>query len=190
MSPAVAEDGDDRYLTRREVALILEKDQERFVSRREWEAAIEAGMAASEERWRGHTRQHENEATQVALQLAAAHALYEHHSKAHDREHAAAQLAIDKADLGVSRRFDAALGLLETTRGDIDRRFSEVTKQGELHYEENRRRIEALEKGDVKEEGKGAGQAAVWAVIIASIGAIGGILSVLIMLSNAIERGP
>jgi hypothetical protein len=66
------------------------------------------------------------------------------------------------------------------------RRFSEQTRYITEKYEDNRKRIEAIEKGDVKAEGRGLGQAGLIAAIVTAIivaGVIIGIISNLERLS-------
>lgn len=139
---------------------------------------------------------------------AAAHEK-EHH--AHLREHELNTLAITKAEKASDDRFHAVnefrsqlsdvIGTLaskeavealakdnerrwDEIRKDLDRRFADASKQTQERYEANRASIIAIEKGDVKQEGKGLGQTWVFAGIVTVISVVGAVLGIVVVLAN------
>lgn len=69
--------------------------------------------------------------------------------------------------------------LYDKLEEQMGRRFVESSKLTDERYEANRKRIELLEKGDVKQEGKGLGQSSVAAAILAGIAAVASVVSIL-----------
>jgi biopolymer transport protein ExbB/TolQ len=55
--------------------------------------------------------------------------------------------------------------------------------------DEMRERIVAIEKGDVKQEGRGLGQSATVAIIVGAIGLVGTILGIIVVLANLATKG-
>jgi len=152
----------------------------------------------------------DREASKVAL--AGVDRLGVLHSQAHDREHAAHETrhqdqaeALIKAEQSVDKRLESmnefrdqlreqasrfvtsdAMGVL---RSELDRRFTDILDQVLSKHEENRKRIEAIEKTDFKQEGKGLGQAATVAAILSAIAAIGSVLSIILVLGQLLGGG-
>jgi F0F1-type ATP synthase membrane subunit b/b' len=130
-----------------------------------------------DERWRAHEQ---------------AHALAQ---SAHSREHHLVDEALSKAEHATDKRFEsvnqfreqlrdqarqlASQEAVDVMRGEIDRRFSEQSRYITEKYEDNRKRIEAIEKGDVKQEGKGLGQAGLIAAIVTAIVVAGLIIGII-----------
>lgn len=133
------------------------------------------------------------------------------HNTSHDREHVLSTLAIGKAEQANDVRFasvnefrgqlndmirtlaskDAVEAHVKDTdrrwdenRKDLDRRFDALTKLTQERFESNRAAIVMLERVDVKQEGKGIGQAAVVAAIIAVVGLFATVLGIIVVLSN------
>ncbi len=160
-----------------------------------------------------HHEKHASEGTAVKTALAAVATEREIHAKAHEKEHDGHQrehglnnLAIDKAESANDKRFSstnayreqlnemirqlAPKEALDVFVKDVDRRFEESRKDRERRHEELRHAISALERTDVKAEGKGIGQGAVVAYIVTAIGLVGSVLAIVIVLSNALTTGP
>jgi hypothetical protein len=138
-----------------------------------------------------HEKIHAQEQDGVGKALAATQTLAAAHDKAHEREHEAHtrehaldKVAIDKAERANDLRFAAEGGTLDALRKEYDRRITEAIESAGTRYEENRKRIEALEKGDVKGEGKAAGLSTAWAVTLGAIGAVGGVLAIAFTLTR------
>lgn len=107
------------------------------------------------------------------------------HAEAHDREHIGHleihrlnNLAIEKAESANDKRFTAANGFRET----FEARVRDVATKDALEAQrkESDRRINILERNDVKAEGRGLGQGAVIAYIVSGVSVIGS----LIVLAN------
>lgn len=154
-----------------------------------------------------HAKEHAAAEMAVRTALASVEKLAVIHAEAHTREHSAheqrhldAAVAVAKAEASVDRRLEqmnefrgqlrdqqatfVTIDRIDVMQAASDRRFSDVTKHTDDRYEENRRRIELLEKGDVKQEGKGLGQSAVVAIIVGAIGLFATVLSIIIILAN------
>lgn len=154
-----------------------------------------------------HDGIHESERKSVATALAQVERLADVHSEAHKREHLAHEQrhddqteAVTKAEISVDKRLEAMNQIREQLREqaaafapaeslallqrELDRRFADTTKHTDERYEENRRRIEAIEKGDVKQEGKSLGQGATVAIIVGAVSLVGTVLGIVIVLSN------
>ena len=156
-----------------------------------------------------HEEKHNAEAEAVKTALAAVarertiHAdAHERDHVAHQREHSLANLAIDKAETANDKRFAgtnayreqindmvrnlASRESVDTLNKEIDRRFEEQRKDTERRHEEMRNAIAMLERTDVKAEGKGLGQSAVIAYIVAGVSILGS----LVVLSNLMTGTP
>jgi hypothetical protein len=120
--------------------------------------------------------------------LAAAHdKAHEREHEAHTREHALDKVAIDKAERANDLRFAAEGGTLDALRKEYDRRITEAIESAGTRYEENRKRIEALEKSDTKTEGRSSGLSAAWAVTLGAIGAVGGVIAIVYTVSRVTQ---
>lgn len=194
-------------------------DEERFLTRRETEALLEAGVQSEADRAAAHAKVHETDRLAVDTALVAANRERILHDEAHDKAHeahAAAHeqgvLAVDKALAAVQRESeihsvahsrehgaheqrheDQALAVsksdsaLDKRLESIDRRFTDASKHTDDRYEENRRRIEALEKGDVRGEGKELGRNTMVGIIVGAIGLVGTLLGILVVASNVLS---
>lgn len=182
------------------------------------EHAHEQELARHEENQLGRAltaHEHEHVANELAVKtaLASVDQLARLHADAHSREHMAheqrhtdAQEAIIKAETSIDKRLESLnefrsqlrdersdlasserVGLLE---GNIDRRFTETIKHADEKHEDNRRRIEILEKGDIKSEGKSLGQGAVVAILVTAIGVVGTLLGIVIVIANLVTGAP
>lgn len=165
-------------------------------------------LAQQNERWTAHEKLHRSQSRnrdkELALRWRAhedihvaaheAHAqLHEALAKGHAREHGLNDLAVSKSEVAYDKRFEAvnefrdqlrdqagtfaSTERVETMQRDMDRRF-----------EEHRLSITNLEKGDVKQEGRGIGQGAVIAAIVTVITVVGGLLGIVIVLSNLLTK--
>lgn len=130
---------------------------------------------------------------------AAAH---EREHIAHSREHVLNDQSVATAAHSVDKRLESMNEVRQQLRDqtaafasaerveqfikDTDRRFTEASKHTDDKYENNRLRIETLEKGDVKQAGKQMGQGAVVAIIVTAITVVGTILGIIIVIANAI----
>lgn len=164
------------------------------------EVAHAAATAALKAALADHHREHEVH--------AAAH---DREHFAHQREHTLNDAAVANAAKAVDQRLSgmnefrdqlrdqartfatnaefqqamAGMGTrLDQIQGALDRRFLDTVKHTDERYEENRRRIEAIEKTDVKGEGKALGQGTVVAIIIGAISLVGTVLGIIIVISN------
>ena len=144
-----------------------------------------------------HLVAHEKSELAVKLALEAVSRERELHNHFHDREHAAHQrehgldkLAIDKAEQAADKLFAKVEGEIKTFREDTDRRFREARELADKQHNELRLSITNIEKGDVKTEGKGIGQAAVVSYIALGVSALVGIFAIISYLGNAIQMTP
>lgn len=167
------------------------------------------------ERWTAHAGLHEGLALAIdkadsSQRAALKAALDDHHREhavhetSHAREHAMNAEAIRVADVAMTARLESLNEFREQLRDqaksfassesvqqltrEFDRRIVETQKLAAGQYETNRQRIEMLEKGDVKQEGRGLGQAGVIAAIVVSITAIGTVLGIIIILMNLLSN--
>ncbi len=135
--------------------------------------------------------------------------------KAHLEVHELAQIAVSKAETSVEDRlkamneFRAQLRDQQSTFAprevvdalvkELDRRFADLNAAMQTHFEAaekltqdrfetNRSRIDALEKVDVKQEGRGIGQGVVIAAIVTTISIAGGLLGITVLLANFVTR--
>lgn len=145
-----------------------------------------------------HEEKHvaEGEAVKTALVAVAKersiHAeAHERDHVGHQREHTLANLAIDKAEAATDKRFSGANAYREQisdmVRNLASRESVDVfVKEVDRRFEDMRVSIRALETTDVKAEGKGLGQSAVIAYIVAGVSIIGS----LVVLSNLLVGTP
>ncbi len=154
-----------------------------------------------------HGEKHEAEGLAVKTALAAVDRERKIHAEAHEREHEGhqrehmlANLAIEKAESATDKRFastnayreqisDMIRNLarresLESLEKEVDRRFEEQRKDTERRHEEMRQALTTLEKTDVKAEGKGIGQAAIIAYIVAGLSVVGSLVVVVNVLTG------
>jgi hypothetical protein len=135
----------------------------------------------------------------------------------HGRVHDLGQIAVTKAEVSVEDRLKAmnefrgqlrdqqatfvSREVVDNLAKEIDRRFNDMSTSMITHfqsaekltqdrYEANRASILALEKSDVKSEGRGIGQGAVIAAMVTAIGVVGGLLGIVVVLSNLLTSGP
>lgn len=138
---------------------------------------------------------------------------HEREHVAHSREHvmgdnsvATAAVSVDKRLEGMnefrdqlreqarafasSERLDSVSSAIDRRLIDmqqmLDRRFADATKHTDEKHEANRQRIEAIEKKDVKGEGKSLGQGTVVAIIVGAIALMGTLLTIVIAVANAL----
>jgi hypothetical protein len=69
-------------------------------------------------------------------------------------------------------------------QGTVDRRFEDARRDRETRHEELRVRIDNIEKGDAKGEGKSLGQGAMIALIVGAVAFVGTILGIVTALAN------
>jgi hypothetical protein len=154
------------------------------------------------ERWEGHWREHELLAAAGAAIVVAHQREHTAHADAHAREHALNEIALGKASMANDARFHdlnefretlrdqadklASQESMDAMRVEIDRRFAEATKRTDERFESNRQRIEVLEKGDVKAEGKGLGQSATVAWIVTGLTVLSVVIGIILSLLNAL----
>jgi hypothetical protein len=116
-----------------------------------------------------HTREHaldEKGATQI--------------NEAHGREHALEADALDKAAAAVDKRLEG-MNDVRSQLHDQAATFARVEVVQALTD-----RIIAIEKLDIKSEGKGLGQGAVVAYIVTAVSVAGAILGIIVVLSNLV----
>ncbi len=191
-----------------------ERDHDRHLAIHEQEHAhdrevnrlVEAQLAIA---FSSHTREHDSAEEAIKTALQAVKELAGLHNVAHTREHTAhevrhedARLAIMKADTVLDKRLvdlngvygqmrdqqrtlatAEALGLLQEAvlRGREDER-----REREQRHEELRVRIDNIEKGDVKQEGKTLGQGATVAMIVGAIAFVGTVLGIVVALVGVV----
>lgn len=146
------------------------------------------------------------EKANVQARAALSVALEDHHREhtvhevAHSREHAGTEQALAKAEVATEKRFESVNEFREQLRTqaatlasrdsveaivkEMDRRFNETARFNSDRWEAQGRAITAIEKGDVKQEGRGIGQVAVIAAIVTSVGLVGGLLGIIIVIAN------
>lgn len=142
----------------------------------------EVHAAAHEREHLGHSREHQlNETALKAAAEAVDHRLEGMNEvRLQLREQATTFASSEKLDAfmaSVVQRFDAM-------QATIGQRFADVAKHTDDRYEDNRKRIEAIEKLDTKAEGRTLGQGAIVALIVTAIGIVGGLLGIVVVLSN------
>ncbi len=146
---------------------------------------------AHEKAHQAHEEKHiaENEAVKTALDAVARersiHATaHEKEHDGHQREHGLNNLAIEKAEAANDKRFGAANGYREAFEGRVREAATKEAVEG-LHKELDRR-IQALERNDVKTEGLRTGQGAIVAYIVTAVGLVGSILAIIIVIANVL----
>jgi hypothetical protein len=154
------------------------------------------------ERWQGHRREHKLLAAAGAAIVLSHQREHSAHAEAHAREHSLNEIALGKASVANDARFHdlnefretlrdqadklASQESMDAMRVEIDRRFAEATKRTDERFESNRQRIEVLEKGDVKAEGKGLGQSATVAWIVTGLTVLSVVIGIILSLLNAL----
>lgn len=102
----------------------------------------------------------------------------------HQREHVMLDRATDVAAISLDKRIEA-LNEFRAQLSDQSKNFTTRDLHDKLEQDFNRRlgtlidRIVLIEKGDVKQEGKGLGQASMIAAALAGLAAIGSLVSIL-----------
>ncbi len=157
----------------------------------------------------GHEREHSTSEEAIRTALKAVEKLAELHNIAHSREHTAhevrhedGRMAVAKADAAMDKRLEALNGVYGQMREQarafassesvsliqavIDRRFDEARRDRETRHEELRVRIESIEKGDVKLEGKSLGQGATVAMIVGAIAFVGTVLGIVVAIVGVV----
>lgn len=158
----------------------------------------------------GHSTIHAQEQLAVHTALDAVGRERDIHATAHDkahlaheREHELSKLAISKAEDATDKRFTAVNGTRDTVNDivhnlaskesvdaiarDTVRRWEENRKELDRRFDEQRVQITNIEKGDVKQEGRGIGQGTVITVIIGAVGFVGTLLGIIIVVANALS---
>ncbi len=157
-------------------------------------------VEAHDREHKGHGLVHEQEQKAVTTALAAVGRERDIHAEAHKREHELNQTAIEKAERANDARFMSVNGTRDqlndlvrrlATKESVDaltadktRRWEDLRKELDRRFDEQRSAITAIEKGDVKQEGKGIGQAWVFAGLATVISVVGVILGILIIVVN------
>jgi len=177
------------YLTRREAELLVESTAaaaaERLAThRREQDAhdvTHDKAHEAHEEKHKG-----ENEAIKTALSAVARErdihaAAHEKEHEGHQRMHGLNNLAIDKAEQATDKRFISSNGWREQLDGMVRQTATKESieshvKEIDRRFEDVRLSLRALETTDVKAEGKGLGQSAVIAYIVAGVSILGSLV--------------
>ena len=114
-----------------------------------------------------------------AQQLWDAHReLHASHEKAHDTEHAMTEQALDKAVNSMDRRLEGMNEFRSTLRDQATTFVRSDTYQALLD------RVIAIEKSDVKGEGKQIGQAAAIGAIIAAISVAATIVGLIVVATR------
>lgn len=154
-----------------------------------------------------HEQAHFANEEAVKTALASVDRLADTHATAHEREHTAHEQrhedqaeAIRRGEVALDKRLAALNGVYDqmreqarsfasaevvaTMQAQIDRRFEESRRERDLANETLRARVEAIEKKDVKGEGRAAGMGTFAAIIVAAITLVGSVLGILIVLSN------
>ncbi len=157
----------------------------------------------------GHEREHSTSEEAIRTALKAVEKLAELHNIAHSREHTAhevrhedGRMAVAKADAAMDKRLEALNGVYGQMReqarafassesvvalqGTIDRRFEDARRDRETRHEELRVRIETIEKGDVKQEGKSLGQGATVAMIVGAVAFVGTVLGIVVAIVGVV----
>ncbi len=154
-----------------------------------------------------HRQVHLREEEARSTAFTAVTHLADVHGRFHDKEHAAheqrhedARLAIGKGEDALDKRLAGLNGvygqmreqsrnfasseIVTTLQQQMDRRFDETRRERDLANETLRARIEVIEKSDVKSEGRGLGQSAVIAYIIAGVSFVGSLVVLLNVLTS------
>ncbi len=156
-----------------------------------------------------HEQKHQSEGVAVHVALDAldrerkihADAHYREH-EGHQREHGLNNLAIDKAEAATDKRFSSVNGTRAqmedmlrhmTSQDAFDAHISEFMRFREdlrtdqdRRFDEMRLAIVNIEKGNVKQEGKGIGQAAVVAAIVGAVAAASAIIGLIVVIANIV----
>lgn len=181
------------------------------------EARAEAQHRDSHDRaHESHEEKHSAEGRAVEKAEAAAkaalkaalddhHREHEVHEKSHNREHEFTKEALTKAEKTTDERFKSTnefreqlrdqastfvtRDVINTLTKEIDRRFADVEKVGSSRYETNRTSITAIEKGDLKQEGRGLGQTGALGAIVASVGFASLVIGLIVVVANLLTGG-
>lgn len=137
------------------------------------EAADEAWNRAVRLRWTGHLREH-------VLQEEADHIHHQAHAKEHELE---AEAAAKAADALAVRIHD-----LNDSRGQLRDQAATFARADALQVLTDR--VIAIEKLDIKGEGRQLGQGATVALIVSSVGFVATILGIIVVLSNLVTTQP
>ncbi len=199
---------DDDFLLRREAdiliaqtataaALALEVHRREHISE---EKALDRALHAVHEQDRehrlahtaahdSHEEKHKSEGQSVVTALEAVARERRIHAEAHEREHTGHleihklnNLAIEKAEGANDKRFNAANGYREAYESRVNSAASKEALDG-LRKEMDRRLI-TLETNDAKAEGKGLGQSALTAYVVAGLSIIGSLIVVVNLLTT------
>lgn len=157
----------------------------------------------------GGTHDAENKAIETALNAVGRERII--HAEAHEREHTGHldvhrlnNLAIDKAEASNDKRFEATNAFREQLNDlinqlasketvavrakEVDRRIEEMRKDTERRYEEFRQAITALERFDVRAEGRGIGsresRAGLYALLGATVTVVLAITSLIVFFNG------
>jgi hypothetical protein len=184
----------------RQLAIAIDKAEEAS------QAALKAALADHHREHGVHAAAHDREHQAHGREHALAEDALVKATSAHHREHAANAEAIRVADSAMNARLAslnefreqlrdqartfASIERVEGMAREFDRRVSDAITTAQAWYENNRQRIEAIEKGDVKTEGKGIGQAGTVASIIAAVTITGAILGILVLVANFMTARP
>ena len=116
---------------------------------------------------------------EVEMRWAAHGDLHGAHERAHDREHAMTAEALDKAVQSMDRRLEGMNEFRASLKDQAGTFVRMDTYQALLD------RVIAIEKSDVKGEGKALGQAATVGAIIAAIGVAATVVSLVVLLAGS-----
>lgn len=145
----------------------------------------------AELRWDSHAGEHHALAMAVDKAFAAVGRENQLHIDAHvadhishEREHKLTQDALEKA----LKANDTRLEGMNQFRQQLQEERSRFVSRDLFDALTNR--IIAIEKLDIKSEGKALGQGAVIAAIVGSVSAAGAIISLIIVIANLLSRVP
>lgn len=113
-----------------------------------------------------------------ALRWDAHAELHSAHERAHDQEHDMTEKALDKAVGAMDKRLEG-MNEFRASLKDQSQTFARIDTVDAL-----RERIVAIEKLDIKGEGRSLGQGAVVAVLVGAISLSATIVGIIVVLAN------
>jgi hypothetical protein len=145
-------------------------------------------QAQDDQRWKNHLELHDLAARlrseDVERRWKAHGDLHEAAHVAHAREHDLEATARDKAETGIDKRLEG----MNEVRSQLKEQaltFARVETVNSLTD-----RVIAIEKLDIKGEGRALGQGATVGIIVGAIGLVGTILGIVIVAANFLSAAP
>lgn len=166
----------------------IEEAQRKAITDQQWTAhqathdlLIETGRREWEQRWEAHDREHASMREALKTAIDAVDKERTMLALAHAKEHELEAEARDKAEIAVDHRLEG----MNEVRGQLREQASTFARVESVASLTDR--IIAIEKLDIKGEGRALGQGAVVAIIVGAVSFVGAILGIVIVVSNFVS---